>query len=69
MTESKASDATQAWCAERGHPYVTYHPWLDRTYCRCGERQEAGERPLDWKAMWEVFHDHAPGEPCRCYLS
>lgn len=25
---------TQAWCARRNHPWVTYNPWMDRTWCR-----------------------------------
>lgn len=23
-------------CGAFGHPGVTYHPWLDRTWCLCG---------------------------------
>ena len=24
-------------CAEQGHPGVTYHPQMDRTWCLCGD--------------------------------
>lgn len=24
-------------CAEHGHPGVTYHPQMDRTWCLCGQ--------------------------------
>ena len=24
-------------CAEHGHPGVTYNPWMDKTWCLCGE--------------------------------
>ena len=24
-------------CAEHGHPGVTYHPQMDKTWCLCGE--------------------------------
>jgi hypothetical protein len=63
-----AEPATIAWCAQRGHPWLTYNPWLDRTWCRCGARQAAGEQPHDWEADRELFHDHPRGAPCRCYL-
>ncbi|MFE9619529.1 hypothetical protein [Streptomyces sp. NPDC006384] len=59
---------TVVWCKERAHPYVTYNPWLDRSYCRCGRRQESGKQPLDALAQHQVFHAHAPGALCRCYL-
>jgi len=60
--------ATVAWCAQRGHPWTTYNPWADRTWCRCGARQSPGQMPPDWGAKWELFHDHPYGVPCRCYL-
>lgn len=63
-----AEESTRAWCAERGHPFVTYNPWLGSTWCRCGKRREQGEQPLDERAQWDMFHDHAPGAPCRCFL-
>lgn len=62
------SAATVEWCEARQHPYVTYNPHLNRTYCRCGARQHDGDHPVDWDAMWEIFHDHPPGDRCRCYL-
>lgn len=62
------SEATLAWCLERGHPWVTYNPWLVWSYCLCGHRQAPGEQPMDWDAKWSLFHDHPFGEPCRCYL-
>jgi hypothetical protein len=61
------TEQTKAWCVQRGHPWVTYNLALDRTWCRCGERQQTGEAPADWKAKWELFHDHGRDEPCRCY--
>lgn len=61
------SAATDLWCAERGHPFVTYNPHLDRSYCRCGARQQAGDHDMDWQAKWEIFHDHGLNDPCRCY--
>lgn len=63
-----ADETTRQWCVERGHPWLTYNPWLDRSYCRCGERQADGDQPQDMRAKHELFHDHAPDEPCRCYL-
>ena len=30
--------ATITWCAERDHPWLTYNPHMDRTWCRCGQR-------------------------------
>jgi hypothetical protein len=64
----ETSVATQAWCVQREHPWLTYNPWLDRTWCRCGQRQAAGEQPHDWDAQWELFHSHPRGAECRCYL-
>jgi hypothetical protein len=63
-----AEPATVAWCTERAHPWVTYNPVLDRSYCRCGQRQAEGGQPMDWDAKREIFHDHPRGTPCRCYL-
>lgn len=62
-----ADAATKEWCGERDHPWITYNPWLDRSYCRCGKRQASGEQPVDWQAKHEVFHNHPQGAPCRCY--
>ncbi|MFI1312828.1 hypothetical protein ACH4TS_22190 [Streptomyces albidoflavus] len=59
---------TVVWCEERDHPYLTYNPWLDRSYCRCGRRQDSGPQPPDTLAAHEIFHTHPPGAPCRCYL-
>lgn len=59
---------TAQWCADRQHPWVTYSPWIDRTYCRCGTRQEPGEQPMDWQAKHEVFHSCGDG-PCHCYTA
>ena len=69
MTATAITNETKEWCVSRNHPYVTYNPQLDRTYCRCGERQETGEQPVDWRAKWEIFHDHEPGTPCNCYAA
>lgn len=63
-----ADDTTIEWCVEREHPWLTFNPWLNRSYCRCGERQAEGEQPQDMRAKHDLFHDHAPGEPCACYL-
>lgn len=63
------SPQTVAWCVERGHPWVTYNPLMNRTWCRCGERRQDGAAEVDWEAKWEIFHDHKPDEPCRCYPS
>ena len=52
-------DATQQWCADRRHPWSTYNPWLDRSYCRCGARQVTGQRRIDLDAVAETF-------TCRC---
>lgn len=60
---------TSQWCADRDHPFVTYNPWLDRSYCRCGQRQEAGEQPMDWEAKRAIFHHCPPGGPCHCYIT
>ena len=68
MSGTEVSPSTVAWCVQRGHPWLTYNPWLDRTWCRCGQRQAAGEQPPDWDAKRELFHDHPYGALCRCYL-
>ncbi|MFJ2218213.1 hypothetical protein ACIQVO_38450 [Streptomyces sp. NPDC101062] len=60
--------ATARWCDDRGHPFVTYHPWLHRSYCRCGRRQEAGAQPMDWAAKHAVHHHCPLAGPCRCYV-
>lgn len=60
---------TQKWCEDRDHPLITYNPWSDRSYCRCGQRQEAGEQPMDWAAKREVFHHCTPDGPCGCYAT
>jgi hypothetical protein len=62
------SEATQQWCRDRSHPFVTYNPWLDRSYCRCGNRQKSGDQSQDHDAKRAVFHNCEPGDPCRCYL-
>jgi hypothetical protein len=54
---------------DRDHPFITYSPWVHRSYCRCGERQVDGDQPQDMRAKWELFHDHEPGKPCLCYVS
>jgi hypothetical protein len=59
----------QQWCISSGHPFVTYNPWLDRSYCRCGHRQEEGAQPMDWGAKHAIFHGCTPGTPCRCYVT
>lgn len=33
-------------CAEHDHPGVTYHPWLDKTWCLCGEIVRAGNHHM-----------------------
>jgi hypothetical protein len=63
--------ATIAWCAERGHPFQTYNPWLDASVCRCGEAYMDGEyeaTDATWRAMHETFHacEYSSG-PCGCY--
>lgn len=62
--------ATAAWCVERGHPWVTYNPWLSRSWCRCGARQADGHQPADFRALHEEHHtcDYDDPAPCRCYL-
>ena len=30
-------------CASLGHPGATYNPWLDRTWCLCGEVVRSGD--------------------------
>lgn len=67
-TTVTTSETTGVWCAERGHPWLTYNPWLNRTWCRCGERQADGEQPHDWDADWELFHDHPRDTACSCYV-
>lgn len=62
------SEQTRVWCVERDHPLITYNPHLNNTWCRCGERVDAGEAEVDWQAKWEIFHDHDQDAPCRCYL-
>jgi hypothetical protein len=42
-----------AWCGQRGHPWVTYNSWLDKTWCRCGSKVEAGAHPIDLQAVLE----------------
>lgn len=60
---------TAAWCVERGHPLLTWSPWINRTLCRCGQVRAAGEQPVDWEAKRQLFHPgHAADEPCHCYL-
>lgn len=34
-------------CGTYGHPGVTYHPWLDRTWCQCGAVARDGDQ-CDW---------------------
>jgi hypothetical protein len=63
------SEATKEWCAARGHPFVTFNSSLNRTYCRCGQRQQSGELPMDWAAKRGVFHNCEPASPCRCYAT
>jgi hypothetical protein len=63
-----AEPETREWCEQRGHPLITYNPWLDKTFCRCGVVVLDGEQPQDMRAKSELFHDHAPGDRCRCYL-
>lgn len=59
--------ATVAWCTERDHPWSTYNPWMDRTWCRCGQRQDDGQHPIDLEAIHELFHHCQPNGPCSCY--
>lgn len=58
---------TLRWCEDRDHPWSTYNPWLDKTWCRCGKRTSVGEQSIDLDAVWEMFHDHGCDERCRCY--
>ena len=30
-------------CADHGHPGVTYHPQMDRTWCLCGQVVREGD--------------------------
>lgn len=69
MTVDLATPETRAWCEQRNHPWVTYNPWLDESFCRCGQMREAGEKPMNWQAKREQFHTCRPGDPCRCYLT
>ena len=62
-------EAFVQWCIDRDHPFITYNPLLDRSYCRCGQRQEAGAQPMDWEAKHSIFHTCKPGAPCRCYVN
>jgi hypothetical protein len=68
MTAMK-TEATEQWCVDRDHPFVTYNPWLDRSYCRCGQRQESGEQPMDWAAKRTIFHSCELGGHCGCYAT
>lgn len=64
--------ATVAWCTERGHPIVTYSPWLDVSLCRCAEVQVGGEAQFteaSWRAMHEMSHTCEYGTVgCGCYV-
>lgn len=53
------SDKTIAWCVQRGHPWVTYSPWTDATFCRCREKREPGESPIDMQALADAEADEA----------
>lgn len=33
-------------CAEAGHPGATFNPWLNRTWCLCGEVVTEGDTAL-----------------------
>lgn len=61
------TESTKAWCVKRGHPFVTYNPWLGQSLCRCGMRREQGDQPQDMQAKREIFHSCMPGGTCRCY--
>lgn len=61
-------ETTRTWCVERGHPFITYNPWLGQSWCRCGKRRVQGDQPQDEQAKWDLFHDHGVNDPCRCYL-
>jgi hypothetical protein len=62
--------STVAWCVTRDHPWVTYNPWLDRSWCRCGQRQADGQQPPDWDAIAAEHPPHAKGcdatKACTC---
>lgn len=61
-------ETVRTWCTARSHPLVTYNRQFNVTLCRCAERQEASERPVDWEAKRQVFHSCPPGAaPCDCY--
>ncbi len=65
------SPTTVAWCAKRGHPWSTFNPWLDRTWCRCGARVANGHHEIDLRAVHEIHHGcdyDAPTNNCRCYV-
>lgn len=62
-------ETTEQWCAARGHPLVTWSPWINLTLCRCGEVRLTGERPMDWEAKRQIFHHCPPEGPCYCYTS
>lgn len=68
LAERHTSPAVLAWCSGRGHAWSTYSRVLDRSYCRCGTRQENGEKPVDLAAIHDTFHGHPQGEPCFCYV-
>lgn len=59
---------TVAWCEARNHPWSTYNPWLDRTWCRCGARVADGHQPIDFRTLHEEDHtcDYDRPETCRC---
>jgi hypothetical protein len=65
---ASSAETTIEWCEERDHPWVTYNPLLDGSFCRCGARRVGGEQPMDWEAKREVFHSCGSDE-CRCYAS
>jgi hypothetical protein len=67
QTDTLPEPSAERWCTDREHPFITYNPWTDRTYCRCGQRQEPGEQPMDWTAKRAVFHQCEPGSVCDCY--
>lgn len=48
-----ATDKTITWCVRRGHPWVTYNPWMNVTFCRCGKMREPGRLPIDMQALLE----------------
>lgn len=71
MPEPILAPSTVEWCVQRDHPWVTYNPRLDQSYCRCGARQADGEQPMDWRALHEISHacDYdADRSECRCYV-